>query len=134
MTPLFAAALMLQTATDAPPPGPSSADMATFTQCVAIANEDPLRGIETANAWMQTGGPLLARQCLGTALNNAGQHDAAQIALVDAATIADSRGDPLRGTLWGLAGIAALADGDAEGALSLFNRGIGAGTIGVEQA
>lgn len=107
----------------------SAADEARLVTCRATAAEDADAGIMAANSWLQEGGGLLAKTCLGTAFALAGQFGPALSTFTEAAGEADAAGDPRGGQLWAQAGNAALASGDAATARRYLDTAIGSGRL-----
>lgn len=122
---------LLQAAPASPPPTVPNAPVAPgrLDQCVEAAQNDPETGIAAANAWLAEASNLEARQCLGAAFYFAERFPAALAILLETASAADTQRSPRRGEVWGLAGLAALADGDAATARTHFTRAIEAGTL-----
>lgn len=126
----LAALAMMQAAPVMPPPvRTASATQSRVETCIEAARADPEAGIAAANAWLAEAPGVEARQCLGAAFYFAERFPAALAILVDTAAAADVARSATRGEIWGLAGLAALASGDAAGARSHFTRAIDAGTL-----
>lgn len=107
----------------------SAADEARLVACRATAAADADAGIMAANSWLQEGGGLLAKTCLGTAFALAGQFGPALSSFIEAAGEADLAGDPRGGQLWAQAGNAALANGDAATARRYLDTAIASGRL-----
>ncbi|MCB2088573.1 MAG: hypothetical protein R3E18_08410 [Sphingomonadaceae bacterium] len=93
-------------------------------QCLQLARTSPVAGQQQAESWLAiaTGTQKAeAGHCLGFALSQQGQWSAAERAFSAARIEADPMDRPYRARLAAMAGNAALADGDAAGALILFN-------------
>ncbi|WP_373487165.1 tetratricopeptide repeat protein [Blastomonas sp.] len=107
------------------------ADEARFDACLDLATDDPPSGITAANEWLIEGGGYFARHCLGFAYAKDGRWAAAADSFTTAAREAERAQDNRATNLWTQAGNAALASGDPERALTLFDaamaQGIAAG-------
>lgn len=127
---------------------PPTLDEDRLTVCLDQARSDPASAIAAADAWLaETAGPQrsLPRQCLGTAYVSLLRWDAAQAAFLagrDERPATDHAG---RARLGAMAGNAALAAGEHEGALAVFDRALAdareadisaalAGTIAADRA
>lgn len=93
-------------------------------QCLQLAKDSPLAGQQQAESWLEiaTGTQKAeAGHCLGFALSQQGEWGAAERAFAAARVEADPQDRRYRARLAAMAGNAALADGDPNGALVLFN-------------
>lgn len=108
---------------------PASADEARFTGCASLAAEAPDKAIAEATAWRDSGGGLLARQCLGLAFVAADRWAPAALAFEQAARDAELALDGRAATLWVQSGNASLANDDAVRARNAFDRALGLGTL-----
>lgn len=108
---------------------PLSREVAAKLQsCLGAATQDPAAGVKFASEWAVAGGDYIASQCRGFAHAKAEQWDQAIAAFDSAAMQAQKAGgssDAAR--LWGQAGNAALAGGQAEAAIGYFDAALGHG-------
>ena len=88
-------------------------DAARYRSCIAAAGSEPRLAVTEATKWLGAGGGVPARHCLGLAYLADRQFAAAVMTLEQAARAADTAASPLAPALWGQAGNAALAGGDA---------------------
>lgn len=130
MLTLAALALAQAEAPVAPPPSPAlPAPPNRLEHCIRTAQQDPDAGIAMANAWLAEAPGIDPRHCLGAAFYFAERFPAALAILVETGAAADTARAPSRGEIWGMAGLAALANGDAAMAHAHFTRAIDAGTL-----
>lgn len=101
--------------------GPVDTPANRYRDCLALARSAPARAAGQAQAWLGSGGGLMAAQCLGLALSAQEKWPEAAAAFEAAAKDADSKQDRRRGDLWVEAGNARLAAGDAAGARRAFD-------------
>jgi tetratricopeptide (TPR) repeat protein len=113
MTPLLLA-LAAQAA------GPVDTPANRYRDCLALVRTAPARAAGQAQAWLGSGGGLMAAQCLGLALSAQEKWPEAAAAFEAAAKDAEARRDARRGDLWVEAGNARLAAGDAAAARKAF--------------
>ena len=88
-------------------------DAARYRACIASAGAEPGVAITEATKWLGAGGGVPARHCLGLAYLADRQFAPATATLEAAAKAADTANAALVPALWGQAGNAALAGGDA---------------------
>lgn len=100
--------------------GPVDTPANRYRDCLALTRSAPARAAGQAQAWLGSGGGLMAAQCLGLALSAQEKWAEAAAAFEAAAKDADSKQDRRRGDLWVEAGNARLAAGDAAGARKAF--------------
>lgn len=111
-------------ASSAPATSPRPTISATLAQCLAGVEADPTEAAQAAEAWQQkTKGAERAEagQCLGLALTRLGRWDEAEQAFMAARDAAPQDDHASRARLGSMAGNAALATGNAEGALTVLN-------------
>lgn len=113
-------ALLLAAAT--PPRDPRDAER--YRTCLATAGSEPALAVTEAVRWRGTGGGVPARHCLALAYLAQRQFASAALELAGAAREAEAARDPLTAELWGQAGVAALAGGDAATAVTHLTSGI----------
>ncbi|HYJ82116.1 MAG TPA: hypothetical protein VEW26_04625 [Allosphingosinicella sp.] len=89
--------------------------------CLALVRKEPARAAGQAQAWLRSGGGLMAAQCLGLALSAQEKWAEAAAAFEAAAKEAETRQDARRGDLWVEAGNARLAAGDPASARRAFD-------------
>ena len=112
--------ILLALAAAAPAAGPQDTPANRYRDCLALARTAPARAVGQAQAWLGSGGGLMAAQCLGLALAAQDKWPEAAAAFEAAAKDAESRQDRRRGDLWVEAGNARLAAGDAAAARKAF--------------
>jgi tetratricopeptide (TPR) repeat protein len=100
--------------------GPVDTPANRYRDCLALARTAPARAAGQAQAWLGSGGGMMAAQCLGLALSTQEKWPEAAAAFEAAAKDAEARQDRRRGDLWVEAGNARLAAGDAAGARRAF--------------
>jgi tetratricopeptide (TPR) repeat protein len=100
--------------------GPVDTPANRYRDCLALARSAPARAAGQAQAWLGSGGGLMAAQCLGLALSAQEKWPEAAAAFEAAARDAESRQDRRRGDLWVEAGNARLAAGDPAAARKAF--------------
>lgn len=101
--------------------GPVDTPANRYRTCLALARTAPERAAGQAQAWLGSGGGLMAAQCLGLALSAQEKWPEAAAAFEAAAKDAEVRQDNRRGDLWVEAGNARLAAGDAAAARKAFD-------------
>jgi tetratricopeptide (TPR) repeat protein len=111
-------ALLLQAAT------PTIAEAALYRDCIAAAQEGAAGAIDAARRWLDADGGIPARHCLGLAYVAAGKPAEAAATFEAAARIAEATGAGEAGMLYGQAGNAALAAGEAARAEALMSAAI----------
>ncbi|HYI40191.1 MAG TPA: hypothetical protein VE053_07730 [Allosphingosinicella sp.] len=109
--------------------GPVDTPANRYRDCLALARSAPARAAGQAQAWLGSGGGLMAAQCLGLALSAQEKWAEAAAAFEAAAKDAESKQDRRRGDLWVEAGNARLAAGDAAGARRAFDSALATGTL-----
>src|SRR5215213_1089525 len=114
MTPLLLA-LAAQAA------GPVDTPANRYRDCLALSRTAPARAAGQAEAWLASGGGIMAAQCLGLALSAQEKWPEAAAAFEAAAKDAEARQDKSRGDLLVEAGNAWLAAGDAAKARTAFD-------------
>lgn len=119
----------LAAAAAAPAVGPVDTPPNRYRDCLALARKAPERAAGQARAWLETGGGLMAAQCLGLALSAQEKWTEAAAAFEAAAKDAEARQDRRRGELWVEAGNARLAAGDAAAAGKAFDAALAAKTL-----
>ena len=115
MTPLLLALVAAQVS------GPVDTPANRYRDCLALTRTAPARAAGQAQAWLGSGGGLMAAQCLGLALSAQEKWAEAATAFEAAAKDAESKQDRRRGDLWVETGNARLAAGDAAGARKAFD-------------
>jgi tetratricopeptide (TPR) repeat protein len=100
--------------------GPVDTPANRYRDCLALTRTAPERASGQAQAWLGSGGGLMAAQCLGLALSAQEKWPEAAAAFEAAARDAESRQDRRRGDLWVEAGNARLAAGDPAAARKAF--------------
>ncbi len=88
-------------------------DAERYRACLASAGREPALAIPEATKWLGAGGGVPARHCLALAYLADRQYGPAALALEAAARAAEAAKDPHVMALWGQAGNAALAGGNA---------------------
>jgi tetratricopeptide (TPR) repeat protein len=121
--------LLLLLAAAAQPAGPVDTPANRYRDCLALARTAPARAAGQAQAWLGSGGGLMAAQCLGLALSAQEKWPEAAAAFEAAAKDAESRQDRRRGDLWVEAGNARLAAGDAAAARKAFDSALATGQL-----
>lgn len=111
------------------PAGPVDTPANRYRDCLALTRSAPAQAVGKAQAWLGSGGGLMAAQCLGLALSAQEKWTEAAAAFETAARDAESTGDRRRGDLWVEAGNARLAAGDAAAARKAFDSALAAGTL-----
>jgi tetratricopeptide (TPR) repeat protein len=101
--------------------GPVDTPANRYRDCLALARSAPARAAGQAQAWLGSGGGLMAAQCLGLALAAQEKWPEAAAAFEAAAKDAESKQDRRRGDLWVEAGNARLAAGDPAAARKAFD-------------
>lgn len=101
--------------------GPVDTPANRYRTCLALARTAPERAAGQAQAWLGSGGGLMAAQCLGLALSAQEKWPEAAAAFEAAAKDAEARQDNRRGDLWVEAGNARLAAGDPAAARKAFD-------------
>ena len=101
--------------------GPVDTPANRYRDCLALARSAPERAAGQAQAWLGSGGGLMAAQCLGLALSAQEKWPEAAAAFEAAAKDAEARQDNRRGDLWVEAGNARLAAGDPAAARKAFD-------------
>jgi tetratricopeptide (TPR) repeat protein len=101
-------------------------DASRYARCLATAGSEPVVAIVEATRWRGAGGGVPARHCLALAYLAQKQFASAARELGGAARDAEATRDPLTAELWGQAGVAALAGGDAATANNFLTSGIAA--------
>jgi tetratricopeptide (TPR) repeat protein len=109
--------------------GPVDTPRNRYRDCLALARTAPERAAGQAQAWLGSGGGLMAAQCLGLALSAQEKWPEAAAAFEAAASEAEARQDRRRGDLWVEAGNARLAAGDAASARKAFESALAAKTL-----
>ena len=137
---MFAIALLVAAAT---PAVPAAAPMAIptaneeavrYRSCLATAGAEPAVAIPEATKWLGAGGGVPARHCLALAYLADRQFAPAALTLAQAAKASEDAHAPQAAALWGQAGNAALAGGDATRALDYFTTSLGKGATAPESA
>lgn len=116
---MILAALLLAAAM---PDGPDDAQR--YAACLAMAGAEPAVAVTEAVRWRGVGGGVPARHCLALAYLAQQKFAGAAIELAGAAREAEAARSPLTTELWGQAGVAALAGGDATTAVTYLTSGI----------
>ena len=99
-----------------------------FQACLDQALESPDKAITFAQNWRIDGGSFYARHCMGFALSRAARWGPAIVAFEQAAEEAERGGEIVQSArLWGQAGNAALASGDAKKAREDFDAALARG-------
>ena len=132
MIPILLALAAVQSVPAAAPPAaveenpaavaaPDAAAEARYRGCTAQVRSEPLRAVDTANAWQLTGGGLLARQCLGLAYVALERWEPAATVYEQAARDAAAARDPRSADFWVQAGNSWLAGGNSTRAVQAFD-------------
>lgn len=100
--------------------GPVDTPANRYRDCLALSRSAPARAAGQAQAWLGSGGGLMAAQCLGLALSAQEKWPEAAAAFEAAARDAEEKQDRRRGDLWVEAGNARLAAGDPAAARRAF--------------
>lgn len=129
---MLAAALLLAAA--APAALPVDTEASRYRACLSTAGAEPKVAITEATKWLGAGGGVPARHCLALAYLADRQFAPATATLVQAAKAAEAAKAPQAAALWAQAGNAALADGDAAGALGYLSTSLGVGATLPENA
>jgi tetratricopeptide (TPR) repeat protein len=116
-------------ATASTPAGPVDSPANRYRDCLALARTAPARAAGQAQAWLGSGGGVMAAQCLGLALSAQEKWAEAAAAFEAAARDAESKQDRRRGDLWVEAGNARLAAGDAAAARKAFDSALASGQL-----
>jgi tetratricopeptide (TPR) repeat protein len=111
-------ALLLAAAAQAA--GPVDTPENRYRNCLALSRTAPVRAAGQAQAWLGSGGGVMAAQCLGLALSAQEKWVEAAAVFEAAAKDSESKQDRRRGDLWVEAGNARLAAGDAAAARKAF--------------
>lgn len=99
-----------------------------FQACLDQAIEAPEQGVAFAQKWRIEGGSFYARHCMGFAYARAERWAPAMVAFEQAADEAERSGEMAQSArLWGQAGNAALAAGDAAKARTSFDAALARG-------
>ena len=101
--------------------GPVDTPANRYRDCLALARTAPARAVGQAQAWLGSGGGVMAAQGLGLALSAQEKWPEAAAAFEAAAKDAEARQDRRLSDLWVEAGNARLADGDAAAARKAFD-------------
>ena len=101
--------------------GLPAGDVARFQSCTALVRSQPENGVASANDWVEKGGGMLARQCLGLGYAALQRWAPAATAFEQAAREAETKQDPRRADFWIQAGNAWLAAGDGAKARTAFD-------------
>jgi len=109
--------------------GPVDTPANRYRDCLALARTAPERAAGQAQAWLGSGGGLMAAQCLGLALSAQEKWPEAAAAFEAAAKDAEARQDRRRGDLWVETGNARLAAGDAPAARKAFDSALATGLL-----
>lgn len=121
-------AFALATPALAAAPADSLREKARYDGCLRSTEADPAKSEAFAVEWLAAGGGLPARHCIGVAQLAQGRPAQAASTLSRAARDAEAAKSPFTADLWGQAGNAALAGGDARTALTYLGSAIA--TIG----
>jgi tetratricopeptide (TPR) repeat protein len=121
--------LFLLAAAAAPAAGPVDTAANRYRDCLALTRTAPARAVGQAQAWLGSGGGVMAAQCLGLALAAQEKWPEAAAAFEAAARDAESKQDRRRGDLWVEAGNARLAAGDAAAARKAFDSALASGQL-----
>lgn len=124
-------------AAPAPVPTPAAAALpaaqrSRFAQCLTVGTQNPAAGLEAARAWLAENqnkpAPHAARgaaaQCLGQLLAQQGDFTAAAAAFAESVSQVPPGDTATATSLQAMAGNAALAGGDAAGALAWFDKAL----------
>jgi len=109
--------------------GPVDTPQNRYRDCLALTRTAPARAVGQAQAWLGSGGGIMAAQCLGLALAAQEKWPEAAAAFEAAARDAEARQDRRRGDLWVEAGNARLAAGDAAAARKAFDSALATGQL-----
>ena len=127
MIPILAALAAAQT--PATPPAPAAPDEARYRSCTTLIRAEPQRAVETATAWLRSGGGIEARQCLGLAYVQLEMWASAATAFEQAAEEAQRTSDARRAELLVQAGNAWLAVDEAGNAIRNFDAALAADSL-----
>lgn len=122
--------ILLALAAPAQAAGPVDTPANRYRQCLALTRTAPERAAGQAQAWLGSGGGIMAAQCLGLALSAQEKWAEAAAAFEAAARDAEARQDRRRGDLWVEAGNARLAAGDPAAARKAFDSALATGLLG----
>jgi tetratricopeptide (TPR) repeat protein len=112
--------ILLALAAAAPAAGPVDTPENRYRGCLALTRTAPARAAGQAQAWLGSGGGIMAAQCLGLAHAAQAHWPEAAAAFEAAAKDAEGRQDRRRADLWVEAGNARLAAGDPARARAAF--------------
>lgn len=102
-------------------------DALRFRQCAELAMKEPQKAVDAAQAWQAKGGDIPARQCLGLAYMAMDRPAPAALVFEQAARAAEAARNAQTTDLWGQAGNAWLAAGDAAKARSALDSALAHG-------
>lgn len=126
---MLAAAALILSLQDAPPPAAADPVAERLAECIATATGDPAKGEAVAVQWRSQGGGYRARQCLGVAYANQERWAAAAGAFEDAAREAENAREPRAAVYWAQAGNAWLASGDPGKAKTALDAALASGSL-----
>lgn len=104
-------------------------DEVQFQECLNLARTDPASAVSDASLWAQKNGGYLARACHGFALATDFKFDLAVPMLIEAATMAQEKGDPRAARFWAQAGNAAIAAGQPDVAVDALAKALGSKSL-----
>lgn len=103
---------------------PMASDKSRYAACIAIAQAEPQRGIETAQAWRIEGGGIPARHCLALAQFAAKDYAAALASYEGAALASDVAKDGQAVNLWSQGADAAMLAGKPDAAVRFLDKAL----------
>jgi tetratricopeptide (TPR) repeat protein len=103
---------------------PMASDKSRYAACIAIAQAEPQRGIETAQAWRIEGGGIPARHCLALAQFTAKDYAAALASYEGAAIASDAAKDGQAVNLWSQGADAAMLAGKPHAAVHFLDKAL----------
>lgn len=106
---------------------PAAGPVDSHDQCMAAVKTNAEAAVEAAEAWRARGGDIAARQCLGIAYMALNRAAPAALTFEQAARAAEAARDDRATDLWGQAGNAFLAAGDAAKARAALDTALARG-------
>ena len=103
---------------------PMAGEKSRYEACIAIAQAEPQRGIETAQAWRIEGGGIPARHCLALAQFAAKDYAEALLSYEGAAAASDAAKDGQAVSLWSQGADAAMLAGKPDGAVRFLDKAL----------
>ncbi|MBC7520950.1 MAG: hypothetical protein H7268_07645 [Sandarakinorhabdus sp.] len=103
---------------------PMASDKSRYDACIAIAQAEPQRGIETAQAWRIEGGGIPARHCLALAQFAAKDFAEALLSYEGAAMASEAAKDGQAVSLWSQGADAAMLAGKPDAAVRFLDKAL----------